>query len=166
MATELAVINTARRPLEISRRREPPSPSWVVKRLALLATARQVMIERDTFVLYASELIGYREDDVSVAIRRLALRPRQQFETAFPSLGDIVEAVQCEEFRRSEHERRERENAARHEEMRSRVVQPERWFDSDEIAAGALDRVKAQYARSGFDWTEPYSPEPYEPLGV
>lgn len=163
--TEMMVIaGRLAKPLAISRRPEKPSEAWVIKSLTWMATARQASVTRDTFLLYASELTDYREDDLSVVIRRFAiLEPREQYEPAFPELGRIIQAVRLERSRREQHEQRERRAAERHEELRSRVTQPEKWFDEEQIASGAVEREKARLAATGFDWRNPYSPKVYIP---
>lgn len=105
----------------------------------------------------------YREDDLSVAIRRLALCPREEFAPAFPELGTLVQAVRSERSRREEHERREQRAAEQHREMASRVLEPSRWFDDAQIAAGAVEREMGAFAKSGFRWDRPYEPRPYSP---
>lgn len=114
-------------------------------------------------LLYSSELAHFQERDVSVVIRRFALSPREEFSPAFPELGAIVQGVRSERSRREQHEAKERCAAEQHDELRSRVIDPERWFDPEQIAAGAVERVRAEYAKSGFRWELPYEPKPYRP---
>jgi hypothetical protein len=162
MATELTVMQEVR-PLALSTRSQPPSTSWVVKKLGLLALARQAEVGREMLVLYSSELSLFREDDLSIVIRKFALSPREEYTPAFPELGAIVQAVRSERSRREAHEQRERRAAEQHEEMRSRVTVPERWFDSEQVAAGVVEKIRAEYQTSGFNWERPYEPKPYRP---
>lgn len=43
--------------------------------------------------MFAADLESYLLDDVEVALTRIGLRPREEFETAFPDLGTMLEAI-------------------------------------------------------------------------
>jgi hypothetical protein len=134
-----------------------------MQRLTLLALARQGEVSKEILKLYCSEICSFREDDISVAIRRLALRPRREGETAFPTLGTLYAAIRHEQFEREEHERKQDALEEEHNVFRGKILEPAKWYSAERIADGVVDRAKAAAAERGIDWTVPYQHEPYEP---
>ena len=143
MPKETALTVQSPKPLAISQSCKPPSQSWVMKQLALLATARQATVSRDTYLLYASEISDYPEDEISRAIRKFALRPREEGETAFPDLGTFVQAVKYEGRERRERQAQERESfewTALAEEKREH---PERFISFAEVMREVMESRNA-----------------------
>jgi hypothetical protein len=89
-------------------------------------------------------LAEFREDDVSVAIRKIAFREREQGETAFPDLGTIVNEVRTVRNRRSLEEQLQasREEDARRAE--DRRLHPERYFGMAELLKEYNERRQAE----------------------
>lgn len=66
-------------------------------------------MSKETFAVYADDLIRYQVDDVRQACREIGSHPRQSGEKAFPEVGVIISA--CErlaQLRRSDTARREK----------------------------------------------------------
>lgn len=70
-----------------------PSLSSVVTLLTALAESRQATVSPQTLKLYAHRLSCFPLCDIRLALSRIADRPRQDGETAFPDRGAIVHAV-------------------------------------------------------------------------
>lgn len=95
--------------LEIASRPEPnaistqldrPSLSSVVKLLMTLAEVRQATVSPETLKLYAHRLSCFQLGDIRLGLSRLAERPRQAGETAFPDRATIVQEVRQAEINR------------------------------------------------------------------
>lgn len=70
-----------------------------LRALIRLGLARQSKLDKDGQVLYLDELVGLPADIVEVACANLQRQPRRDYETAFPALGDVLEA--CREVERT-----------------------------------------------------------------
>ena len=148
MAKEMVLASpTAVKPLEISLRQERPSSLWVTKSLTALATARQATLSRDTLILYASEICDFREDDVSKAIRKIAVRPREEGETAFPDLGTLLKAIKSERSERVNEEEAKRSADEYGAIQEDRRLHPEKYFSVNDLLR---DFAKRQEEKRGI----------------
>jgi hypothetical protein len=77
--------------------------------LAGLAEARQASVSAETLNLYAFNLSKFELSDVRDVVRRIAMRPRAEGETAFPELGAIMGEVQVLDRRHREQARQARQ---------------------------------------------------------
>lgn len=90
MAIERSNAQTA-----ISQRRGVQQRLSLVALLAGLAEARQANVSDRTYELYSAALSGFPEADVRALVERIARERRREGETAFPSLGQLVEPLQA-----------------------------------------------------------------------
>jgi hypothetical protein len=78
----------------------------VERQLALTATLRQVELDGATVVAYATQLKRldpekYTQGDVQRALNGIANEPRGEYETAFPSLGELRDRIEAERRKRT-----------------------------------------------------------------
>lgn len=114
METTQAMLERASRPVQnaISTPLGRPSLSSVVTLLTALAESRQATVSPQTLKLYAHRLSCFPLCDIRLALSRIADRPRQDGQTAFPDRGTLVREVQqvqlnrkCAEARKLAEER-------------------------------------------------------------
>ena len=65
---------------------------WLKQRLFLLARERQAKVDSGTIEHFASSLSGFASEAVDVACAELGRTPREEGQTAFPDLGDLLNA--------------------------------------------------------------------------
>lgn len=78
----------------MSKRLDPQLRSSLAKLLTGLAEARQGAVSKETLVLYSAHLSEFDPADVQRVARNLARRKREEGETAFPSLGELLQPLE------------------------------------------------------------------------
>jgi hypothetical protein len=139
-ATEAVSAIVARRePTAISKPYDVHLSKNLKKTLTALAEARQAGVSAETLNLYSRELCEFDPADVRDLVRALATRKRADGETAFPSLGDLIEPLKAARSRRIRQEREERERQARIDEFWNEIL-PHRMTAYGWTEQEALDR--------------------------
>jgi hypothetical protein len=87
---------------------------FVTKTLTGLAEARQAAVSEETLRLYSAHLAEFEPEDVKEVARSIARRKRAEGETAFPSLGDLIEPLAA---LRNKHRAEVRAHRERQEEI-------------------------------------------------
>lgn len=105
----------------------------IERQIALTATLRQASLNGATVVAYASQLsrldpTRYIPSDVYRALTKLANEPRSEYETAMPSLGELIERIEIERRLRLKPEA----EAAAADRIAGYVAQAERERDQRE----------------------------------
>lgn len=77
----------------------------------ILGTRRQAKLESEDYQVYAADLEEYELEDVKEILEKIGKSPRQQYESAFPEIGKILDALDTMITARRRAERKAREEA-------------------------------------------------------
>lgn len=101
-------MSELRQPNEAWHQQQSTSKRYeIAKVLAELSIRRQADVSKETYAVFAEDLMPFPIDDVRQACKNIGSTPRQQGEKAFPEVGTII--AECERvgrMRRTNSDRR------------------------------------------------------------
>ena len=93
-------ITKGRPATQSTRQPEPSKCSRIVLLLSAFGVRRQAKLEDQDYLVYASDLERFELTDIEEVLRKIALRPREEFEPAFPDIGTLIRAIEQREYNR------------------------------------------------------------------
>jgi len=122
---------------------ESSKKSKIVALLAILGVRRQAKLDDEDYKVFASDLEEYELADIEAGLSQIGKRPRDEGETAFPSLGTMLAAIKL--ARRQRCDRESEEYRRRQDEEDAAKVRAERaagvWKKTDEEIAKAAQKI-------------------------
>jgi hypothetical protein len=104
---------------------------------------RQAKLDDEDYKVFASDLEEYELADIEAGLSQIGKRPRDEGETAFPSLGTMLAAIKL--ARRQRCDRESEEYRRRQDEEDAAKVRAERaagvWKKTDEEIAKAAQKI-------------------------
>jgi len=84
----------------------------IVGLLGILGIRRQAKLGPEDYQVFAANLVEFELEDIQAGFEELSKRPREEGETAFPSLGTLLLYIKGARGRRREKEREQAEKSS------------------------------------------------------